>query len=360
MDFGKISPAQQCHVSGRGWGCIGRLGLAGDSFQHGIPSLGKGSPAPGGPAQTQPSTGEQLTHSGEQMPKWSRSPHPQSGFPLSCIHIPVVQAPPQHLAHASRDAPRLSKALVLLPASCCRPGSLLSSAFSSSSSSHSPGLEGELSWGCLCQKQAQGNGNGWCCSQPGCLPGRLWLYLLSQAPWERTQGLPGAGGDAGAALDPWARSRGVVFLPSSTAALTQEGICNAEKTSHLPRGSVWAGSGAGSSCAPLLGSRLLLLPRSMSWVIPGSDPPFQVGSWRPSGHRAPRTELCPATMQVMLCSPLGWSFCLLPTLDSLSPLSRDRVAGIAGMAGITECLSWSPRHGEHHGCRCRTGSVWSL
>lgn len=51
----------------------------------------------------------------------------------------------------------------------------------------------------------------------------------------------------------------------------------------------------------------------------------------------------------MLCSPLVWGFCLLPTLDSLSPLSRDRLAGTAGMAGITVNLSWSPRHGEHYG-----------
>lgn len=43
--------------------------------------------------------------------------------------------------------------------------------------------------------------------------------------------------------------RAVVFLPSSTAALKQEGICNAEKTSHPPLSSAWAESRAGSSCA---------------------------------------------------------------------------------------------------------------
>lgn len=41
----------------------------------------------------------------------------------------------------------------------------------------------------------------------------------------------------------------------------------------------------------------------------------------------------------MLCSPLVWGFCLLPTLDSLSPLSRERVAGMAGMAGMAG-ITW--------------------
>lgn len=236
------------------------------SFQPGMTALGKGSPAPGAQHRPCPGAGEQLAQ--EQMPKWNRSPHPQSGFPQSWIHIPVTQTPPQHLAHAPRDVPPFPKPLSLLPASCHRPGSLLPSAFSSS---HFPGLEGELSWGCLCQRQAQGDGNGWCCSQPGSLPGKLWLYLPSQAPWEQNQGLPGAGGGAGAALDPWARSRGVVFLPSSTAALTQEGICNAEK--NLPPatrqrvGREWSWE---QLCSHGLGSTLLLLPPAMSWAIPAS------------------------------------------------------------------------------------------
>lgn len=114
MDSGKISPAQQCHVSGRSRSCQGlavwkgssSLGLAVDSFQHGITALGKGSPAPGAQHRPCPGTGEQLAQ--HQMPKWNRSPHPQSGFPHSWIHIPVAQTPPQHLAHAPRDAPPLS------------------------------------------------------------------------------------------------------------------------------------------------------------------------------------------------------------------------------------------------------------
>lgn len=235
-----------------------------------------------------PGTGEQLAQ--HQMPKWNRSPHPQSGFLQSWIHIPVAQTPPQHLAHAPRDAPPLSKALVLLPASCRRPGSLLPSAFSSS---HFPGLEGELSWCCLCQRQAQGNGNGWCCS-PGCLPGKLWLYLLSQAPWERNQGLPGAGGGAGAAPDPWARSEGLFSFQVALQHSHKKRFAMQRKTSHPPHGSMWAGSGAGSSCAPMAWA-----PRSCSCPMPCPGPflplapsPFQLGSWRPSEHRAPRTELC--------------------------------------------------------------------
>lgn len=364
VDSGKIFPAQPCHVSGRRmscqglpgvglpvWGCINRLGLAVDGFQHGITALGKGSPVPGAQHSPCPGADEQLAR--QQMPKWNRSPPLQSGFPQSRIHIPVALTAPQHVAHAARDAPPISQALVLLPASRCRPGSLLPSA--SSSSSRFPGLEGELSWGCLCQRQAQGNGNGWCCSQPGCLPGKLWLYLLSQAPWEQYQGLPGAGEGAGAAPDPWARSRGVVFLPSSTAALTQEGICNAEKNlppatrQRVGRERSWERSWE-QLCSHCLGSTLLPLPRGTSWAIPGSGTlTLQVGLWGPSGHHALRTELCPGTVEVMLCSPLVWGFCLLPTLDSLSPLSRDRLAGTAGMAGITVSLSWSPRHGEHYG-----------
>lgn len=74
----------------------------------------------------------------------------------------------------------------------------------------------------------------------------------------------------------------------------KKGFAMQRKTSHPPRGSVWAGSGAGSSCAPTAWA-----PRSCSCPLPCPGPflplapsPAQVGSRRPPEHCAPRTKLC--------------------------------------------------------------------
>lgn len=241
-----------------------------------------------------PGAGEQLAQ--QQVPKWNRSPPVQ----LPPVLDPHPRGPWSMLPGMLPHFPK--------PLSCFQPAAADQGAFfplpSPPSLPRTPQVWRESSAGAVCAREKHremGMAGG--CSQPGCVPGRLWLYLPSQAPWEWTQGLPGAGGGAGAALDPWAHSRGVVFLPSSTAALTQEGICNAEKNlppatrQRVGRERSWeqlcscSWAPGSCSCPRACPGPSLALAASL----------FQIGSWRPSGYHAPRTELCPVTMQVMLC-----------------------------------------------------------
>lgn len=254
------------------WGCINRLGLAVDGFQQGIPALGKGSPAPGGSAQTLPGSGEQPAQ--QQMPEWNRSPSPGSTSPL--LNTPTVPGPRSQGCSPPFLSPcRASSQLLQTrePSSLCL---LLLLPLARSGGRAQLGL-----------------------SVPETSTGKWeWLMLLpARLPAREALALSPKPGTLGAVAGPaWGRRR--CWCCSRPLGSLQRGCfpCKQHCSTHTrrdlqcrekpPTRRVAAcgqgeelGAGLEQLCSHCPGSTLLLLPRDSSWAIPASGtltPPGEI------------------------------------------------------------------------------------
>lgn len=289
-----------------------------------------------------PDAGEQLAQ--QQMPKWSRSPPSlASPSPGSTSLWPLVHAP-RYAPHPFQSPCTASSQLLQTrePSSLC----LLLLLFFPL-----PRSGGRAQLGLSVPEKSTGKWE-WLVLLPARLCAREALAL---SPKPGTLGMDPrpAWGRRGC----WCCSgplgslrRGCFPSKQHCSTHTRRDLQCREKPPTRHAAACGQGAELGAAVLLFLGSRLLLLLQDMSWPIPGSGTLTLPGGimetlWVP----CPEDRALPCDHAGDALLPLGWGFCHLPTLDSLSPMSRDRIAGTAGIAAITECLSWSPRHGEHHG-----------